>query len=55
MTWHDIVAMLPILNLLLIPVIKGLWSIMRRIDIIEWNQKRICEHLKIPRISEKGS
>jgi len=41
---------LPLLNLLLIPVIKILYSLNKRLLTIEYNQKRICEHLKIPRI-----
>ena len=54
MTLHEGISLLPILNLLLIPVFKVIWRVGKRLDVLEWNQKRVCDHLKIPRITSSN-
>ena len=39
--------LLPFLNLLLIPAIRIAWRLGKRLDMIEFNQRRICDKVGI--------
>lgn len=47
---HTLLTGLPLLNLLIIPMIKYVHKIVHRIEILEINQKLVCKELNIRRI-----
>ena len=53
MTAHEIIALLPLLNLILVPVARSLWKTSKRLDVLEFNQRRVCEKLEITYIEGK--
>lgn len=44
---------LPFLNILLIPAIRLAWKVGKRLDTIEFNQRRLCDKVGIKYIEVK--
>lgn len=45
--------LLPLLNLLLLPALRTAWRVSKRLDCIEFNQRRICEKVGVDFIEVK--
>ena len=43
--------LLPLLNVLLIPIARGAFKLSKRLDCIEFNQRRICDKVGIEYIT----
>ncbi len=50
---NQITSWLPVLNLLLIPAIRAVVKMGKRLDEIEFNQRRLCEKLDMKYIEVK--
>jgi hypothetical protein len=51
---NQVTPWLPVLNLLLIPAIRAVMKISKRLDEIEFNQRRVCEKISLNYIEVKG-
>lgn len=52
-TFEFALQLLPLLNLFLIPIGRTIWRTSKRLDVIEFNQRRLCDKLKLEYIEVK--
>jgi hypothetical protein len=50
---HEIISYLPLLNFFLLPLVRSIMRIGKRIDTIEFNQRRLCSKIEIDYIEVK--